>query len=76
MCLQPGIVQNADLNSPIINIMLALAATSAGIIFLIILLVMVFFQVIIHNSQQKKRHKETQDRLKAIEDKLNRTEEK
>ena len=56
--------------------MLMLAATSAGITFLIILLVMVFFQVIIHNSQEKKRHKETQDRLKTIEDKLSRTEEK
>ena len=53
-----------------------LASTSAGIAFLIILLVMVFFQVIIHNVQEKKRYKETQDRLKAIEDKMNRTEEK
>jgi preprotein translocase subunit YajC len=56
--------------------MLIMTVASTGISFLIILLVMVFFQVIIHNSQEKKRHKETQDRLKAIEDKLNRTEEK
>ena len=53
---------------------LLLASPQIGITFLIILLVAVFFQVIIHNSQENKRFKEIQERLKNIEDKMNRTE--
>ena len=41
-----------------------------GIVIIVILLVPIFFQVIMLSIKQDKRHKEIQEVLKRIEDKL------
>ncbi len=48
--------------------------TGTGIIIIVIILVPILFQIVLQGIESKKRFKEIKDRLKAIEDKLNRTE--